>query len=149
MHPEIGHLQLRRVVDDLFPGSCPFHGDCIEGLISGPALARRLDAEPSAVPEDDPRWRTVAADIAELACSVLLTTSAQRLLIGGGVGMARSFLLPEVRKMVLERLGGYLPFFDAGSAKDIIRVPALGSDAGPLGAIALARLAAGLDRRAE
>lgn len=145
MHPEIGHLRLRRAEGDTFAGACPFHGDCIEGLVSGPALRQRLGVEPAEVSADDPRWRHVAWDLAELASAVLLTTSADRVLIGGGVGIARSALLPLVRRLALERLGGYLPFFDATTADEIIRSPALGSDAGPLGAIALARAAAGWD----
>lgn len=144
MHPEIGHLRLRRAEGDGFGGNCPFHGDCIEGLVSGPALAARFGADPASVPADDPRWAMVASDIAELVCIVLLTTSAQRVLIGGGVGLAREALLPRVRAIAVERLGGYLPFFDGRSAEAIIRAPALGADAGPLGAIALARAAAGL-----
>jgi len=143
MHPEIGHLKLRRADGDSFGGACRFHGDCIEGLISGPALAERLGADPAQVADDDPRWSLVASDVAELACAMLLTTSAQRILIGGGVGMAREGLLQQVRAFAIERLAGYLPFFDESSAEDIIRVPAFGADAGPLGAIALAQTAAG------
>lgn len=145
MHPEIGHLRLRRAEGDSFAGACPFHRDCIEGLISGPALKLRLGAEPADVPADDRRWADVAWDLAELTSAVLLTTSAARVLIGGGVGMARRSLLPLVRSLALERLGGYLPFFDAATADKIVRTPALGSDAGPLGAIALAHAAAGSD----
>lgn len=143
MHPEIGHLKLRRADGDTFEGVCPFHGDCIEGLVSGPALAARLGADPVTVPDSDPRWRLVASDLAELASAVLLTTSAQRILIGGGVGMAREGLLRQVRAFAIERLAGYLPFFDDSSAENIIRLPALGADAGPLGAVALAQAAAG------
>lgn len=143
MHPEIGHLKLRRAPGDTFEGTCRFHGDCIEGLISGPALAARLGADPATVPGTDLRWSVVASDLAELCCSILLTTSAQRILVGGGVGMAREGLLRQVRAFAIERLNGYLPFFDEKSAQDIIRLPALGADAGPLGAIALAQTAAG------
>lgn len=145
MHPEIGHLQLRRASAVPFPGTCPFHGDCIEGLVSGPALAARMGGDPAAVPDGDPRWEPVVCDIAELACAILLTTSAQRILIGGGVGMARPFFLEGVRLKALERLAGYLPFFNAASAEEIIRAPALGSEAGPMGAITLAHAALGAD----
>lgn len=138
MHPEIGHLSLRRAPGDAFAGACPFHGDCIEGLISGPALAARFGAPPARVPDDDPRWSLVASDLAELAGAVLLTTSAQRILIGGGVGLARAKLLDTVRALLVERMAGYLPFLDRESARSIVRAPELGDQAGPLGAIALA-----------
>jgi fructokinase len=141
LHPEIGHLRLRRKQGDPFIGVCPFHDDCIEGLVSGPALAARLGGDPAKVPPDDSRWGMVASDLAELVSAILLTTSAQRVLIGGGVCEGKPFLLPLVRAAAVERLSGYLPFFDGDSAAEIVRVPALGSDAGPLGAIALAHLA--------
>ena len=138
MHPEIGHLWLRRARGDTFAGVCPFHGDCIEGLVSGPALAARFEGPPARVPDDDPRWAPVASDLAELSAAILLTTSAQRILIGGGVGLARTKLLDTVRALLVERIGGYLPFLDSESARLIVRAPELGDRAGPLGAIALA-----------
>lgn len=137
MHPEIGHLRIRSTSG--FAGACPFHGDCIEGLVSGPALAARFGVDPKEVPESDPRWQAVASDIAELIYTILITTAAQRVLIGGGVGMARPFLLDIARKLVVERLQGYLPYIDESNAAEIIRTPALGQLAGPLGAIALAQ----------
>jgi fructokinase len=84
----------------------------------------------------------VASDLAELAAAILLTTSAQRILVGGGVGIARAFLLALAREMLVERMGNYLPFLDEQAARDILRPPALGELAGPLGAIALAMSAA-------
>lgn len=138
MHPEIGHLHFRRAPGDEFSGACPFHGDCIEGLISGPALAKRFGADAGSVSEDDPRWHDVACDVAELAGAILLTVSAERVLVGGGVGMGRPFLLEMAREMLIARLGSYLPFLDSSSARDILRPPALGDLAGPLGAVALA-----------
>ena len=95
------------------------------------------------MPDDDPRWAFVAQDLAELACVLLLTTAPHRILIGGGVGLSRSFLLPVIRSHVVELLAGYLPHITARSAQDIIVQPGLGADAGPLGAIALG--AAALD----
>ncbi|HTN15078.1 MAG TPA: ROK family protein [Sphingomonadaceae bacterium] len=138
MHPEIGHLRLRRAAGDQFEGACPFHGDCIEGLISGPALARRFGGDPSVVAENDSCWHHVASDLAELVGAILFTTSAQRVLIGGGVGMARPMLLETARDMVVERAAQYLPFLDRETAREILRAPSLGELAGPMGAIALA-----------
>lgn len=142
MHPEIGHLRLRRLRGDAFAGVCRFHGDCVEGLISGPALAERLGPDNAGLAHDDPRWEPVASDIAELAAAILLTTSAQRILIGGGVGLARQAVLDRARALLVGRLAGYLPFLDAGTAQRILRTPELGSQVGPLGTIALAMGAA-------
>lgn len=141
MHPEIGHIRLRRVAGDAFAGNCPFHGDCIEGLVSGPALAARFGMDPATAPDDDAIWHHVAADIAELCCAILLTTSARRILFGGSVALSRAFILPRVREIVVAQLESYLPFVTSDSVADIIQPAGLGTDAGPLGAIALAQAA--------
>lgn len=141
MHPEIGHIRLRRVADDLFPGNCPFHGDCIEGLVSGPALAARFGMDPATAFDTDPIWRHVAADIAELCCAILLATSARRILFGGSVALSRTFILPWVREIVVAQLESYLPFVTAEAVEAIIQPAGLGTNAGPLGAIALAQAA--------
>lgn len=142
MHPEIGHMRLRRVAEDAFSGNCRFHGDCVEGLVSGPALAARFGMDPAQAPDAHPVWHHVAADIAELCCTILLTTSAQRILFGGTVALSRSFILPWVRGIVTEQLESYLPFVTPATLAQIIQPAGLGSDAGPLGAIALAQAAA-------
>lgn len=141
MHPEIGHIRLRRVAGDTFTGNCPFHGDCIEGLVSGPALAARFGMDPATASDADPIWRHVAADIAELCCAILLTTSARRVLFGGSVALSRAFILPWVRQIVVAQLESYLPFLTPVAVCEIIQPAGLGTDAGPLGAIALAQAA--------
>lgn len=141
MHPEIGHIRLRRAAGDAFSGNCPFHRDCIEGLVSGPALAVRFGTDPASAPDEDPIWRHVAADIAELCCAILLTTSARRILFGGSVALSRAFILPWVREIVVAQLESYLPFVTAEAVGEIIQPAGLGADAGPLGAIALAQAA--------
>lgn len=141
LHPEIGHLHLRRAAGDTFAGACPFHSDCIEGLVSGPALRARFGMDPALAPDEHQIWAHVAADIAELCDAILLTTSARRILFGGSVALSRAFLLPAIRTRVVERLGSYLPFLDAASADAIIQPAGRGTEAGPLGAIALAQAA--------
>lgn len=144
MHPEIGHVRTRRSPNDTFAGACPFHGDCIEGLISGPALAARFGRPMIEVNDADPLWKLVANDIAELMSTVLLTTSAERVLFGGGVSTSRPFLLPLVQKRTHELLAGYIPVQQAEDFSSIIRQAGLGSLAGPLGAVALAHSALGI-----
>lgn len=138
MHPEIGHLRLRRASGDGFSGVCPFHGDCIEGLVSGPAIAARFGAPAEEVPDDHPKWEHVVHDLSELVGTIILTHSANRILFGGTVSLARQFLLPRIRARLVSRLGDYLPVLTDEGAKDMIRLAGLGADAGPIGAISLA-----------
>lgn len=137
MHPEIGHLRLRRASGDEFAGVCPFHGDCIEGLISGPAIAARFHAPAHDVADDHPHWEYVVHDLAELVSVIMLTHSANRILFGGTVSLTRQHLLPRVRARVVSRLGDYLPLLNQGGIEETVRLAALGADAGPMGAISL------------
>lgn len=141
LHPEIGHLRLRRASGDDFPGSCPFHGDCAEGLLSGPALQARFGAPGATISVDDPRWSFVAHDLAQLIGALLLVTSPQKILIGGGVGLGRSFLLERAWQYVVAGLAAYLPHVSDADPVSLIGLPALGEKAGPLGAIALGEAA--------
>lgn len=141
MHPEIGHIRIRRDPDDTFAGCCPFHGDCIEGLVSGPALEARFGVPASQLADDDPCWTSVAADLAELMGILLLTTAAPVVLLGGSIAIKRPFLLPKIRRLTLGRLSDYLPAIQPQSIDTVIRLAALGADAGPRGAIALAQQA--------
>lgn len=138
LHPELGHIRVPRAAGDDFPGNCSFHGDCIEGLISGPALADRFGVRGENIAHDDPRWDHVVSDLAHLVSTILSATAARQVLIGGGVGMARTDLLDRVRETVVRRLGGYLPYVDESTITQVVTVPALGDQAGPMGTLALA-----------
>lgn len=137
VHPEMGHVRVRRVAGDSFAGVCPFHGDCLEGLVSGPALAARTGMKGEVITADHPVWHNVAQEIAELLVSLIYTASPQKILIGGGVGMGQAWLFPMIRNAVAEHLNGYVAGLDRKALDTLIMPPALGDQAGPLGAIAL------------
>lgn len=137
IHPEIGHVRLRRAAGDDFPGMCPFHGDCLEGLVSGPAIAARTSVEAHDLALDHPAWNTVVHSLAELVAMLALTVSPQRILIGGGVGTGIAHRLPQIRRAAAQILNGYVSGVDAAALDRIVRAPGLTSQAGPLGAIAL------------
>ena len=137
IHPEIGHVRTRRLASDHFPGVCPYHGDCLEGLASGPAFAARAGTAADAIQPDDPLWGPVAATLSELMAMLILTLSPERILIGGGVGMGQPHLLPMLRAGTAEIIGGYIADITVENLGEIIRAPALGELAGPLGAVAL------------
>lgn len=142
LHPEMGHLRLRRTADDSFAGSCRFHGDCIEGLVSGPALAGRFGMPAPSIADDHPTWRHVASDMGELVAAVLLMTAAEKVVFGGSVPLARAFLLGGIRNHAVVGLSGYLPHIDSCTIDEAVVISPLGTLAGPLGAVALAELAA-------
>ena len=144
LHPEIGHLRLRRAADDEFAGICPFHLDCIEGLVSGPALAERFGQPAAEVPEEHPWWDHVASDLGELVASVILTVSPEKVVLGGSVALARANLLGRVRRQTVTALANYLTHIDQRTVEDVVVLSKLGSSAGPLGAITFAQSAANL-----
>jgi fructokinase len=136
-HYESGHIPVSRSAGDhAFDGVCPFHGDCLEGLASGPAIAARwggeLGGDPAAVEQ-------VAGYIAQLATSLVLLHMPERLVFGGGV-MKAPGLLPALRRATERRLAGYIrsPRLDPG-LETFICGPALGDDAGITGAIMLGK----------
>lgn len=141
LHPELGHMRLRRAAGDVFAGACPFHGDCVEGLISGPALAVRFDGNPADVDPADARWEEVAQDCAELFAALMLTLSPERIIVGGSVALGQPGLMARATNAAAERLTGYIPDYDAATLAQIIVPPALKHDAGPLGTIFLAATA--------
>lgn len=138
VHPEAGHLRVRRRSGDSFAGVCPYHGDCIEGLASGPAIAARAGAPADALPSDHPVWRDVVAELGELVAALALTVSPQRIVIGGGVGAGRVDLLDGIRRAVTGILAGYVVGLGESGVAALVRPAALGADAGPLGTVAVA-----------
>jgi fructokinase len=146
VHPEVGHIRIPRYSDpqrDGFAGSCPVHGDCWEGLASGPALEVRWGMPPQELPDDHEAWALEADYVALGILSIVLVFSPERVIVGGGV-MQRAGLLDRVRRRLRELLAGYLDTPLLGEEIDSYLVaPGLGDRAGVLGAIALAESALG------
>ena len=134
-HIEIGHMPVRRVEGDDFAGVCPFHGDCLEGLASGPAIQARWGATPSALDNRDDVWNLEADYLAQLARVLTYSFSPDKILFSGGVG-ARKHLGPRIASATTRHLGGY-PVSHADNL-DLIATAALGNDAGLMGAALLA-----------
>lgn len=140
LHPEMGHVRVPHDWQtDPFPGVCPFHGDCIEGLASGPALQARWGEDPATLPPDHPAWDLEARYLALALVNYLCVLSPQRIILGGGV-MSNDFLFPRIRREVQRLLNGYIAH--PTILEDIehyIVPPGLGARAGVLGAVALAQ----------
>jgi len=138
VHPELGHIRVRRAAGDDFAGACPFHGDCLEGLISGPAIAARAGMPGERIGDGDPLWDRVAGEMAEAIAILMLTLSPQRILIGGGVVQTRAGMFAALRRRTADLLSGYIAGIGEAELAGIIIPPGLGDKAGPLGAVALA-----------
>jgi fructokinase len=133
-HPELGHVRIPHDRElDPFPGSCPFHGDCLEGLASASAIEARRGRPAAELPDDDPVWALEAHYLALGMVNLICAASPQRIVLGGGV-LRRTGLLERVREEVDALLAGYV-------AMPELVPPALGDRAGVLGALELARLA--------
>jgi fructokinase len=138
-HSELGHIRIVRKAGDLWHGACEFHGDCVEGLASGAAIAARAGLPAGQIPQDSPVWELVAHALAQLLHTIVLATAPRRILMGGGVVEGRPELLGSVRRQLLESLNGYLKLDELTGGIEAYAVPpGLGSLAGPLGALALA-----------
>jgi fructokinase len=136
---EMGHVLIPHNRErDPFPGSCPFHGDCFEGLANGPAIQKRLGVAGADIPDDHPFWDIEADYIASALMNYIVTLSPKKIILGGGV-MQREFLFSRVRSRVRELLNGYVVSKSVTDGIDSYIVsPGLGNQSGSLGAIALA-----------
>lgn len=139
VHPEMGHMLLPRDPEqDPYPGHCPYHGDCWEGLAAGPALADRWGQPAETLPAEHPAWELEAHYIALALHNLICVLSPQRIILGGGV-MNQPQLMGMIRSKVRDSLRGYVQHPAVlGSMEEYIVPPALGGRAGVLGAIALA-----------
>lgn len=139
LHPEMGHIRVRRDPRDLdFGGTCPFHGDCLEGLASGPAIRARWDLPVEAWPQEHVGFEIIGGYLGQLAATIVLMISCPRIVFGGGV-MSDGRMLPHIRRAARTSLNGYLPIeARAGGFDKLIVAAALGECAGITGAMMLA-----------
>ena len=144
LHPEMGHLPVHRDAKDDYPGNCSYHGDCLEGMASGPAIAKRwgMPAQQLTGRQLADAVHLQAGYLAQMAAAITYLLSPQRLVFGGGV-MHLEGLLEALRARTVELLNGYIDVAEITQHTDryIVR-PHLGDHAGLLGAIALAANAA-------
>jgi len=141
IHAEAGHFAIPHNWEgDPFPGVCPYHGDCLEGLASGPAMARRWGEPAETLPVDHPAWNLEAEYIALALVNLIYAFSPQRIVLGGGVAQHPG-LHEMIRSRVQRHLNGYLrsPMV-LEKIDDYIVKPALGNRSGVFGALAMAMI---------
>jgi len=137
-HPEMGHIRMPRHPDDRdFPGFCPFHGACLEGLVAGPSILARWGASLSDLPADHPGAGIIAWYLGQAVTTFQAILDPERIVLGGGV-MATPGLIEQVRAAAAASGAGYF----AGDPAQVVVSPGLGSNSGLLGALAVALSAA-------
>lgn len=139
-HPEIGHIRVERHPSDrIFSGTCSFHGDCLEGLASGPAIAARWEATLTELSQDHPGLLLEGFYLGQLAVNLVLHHRPDVIIFGGGVSQTPG-LLERIRHECLLLLGDYLPELASPDAMDtLIASPRLENDSGILGAFMMAQ----------
>lgn len=129
-HPEAGHISVERHPADDYPGNCPFHRNCLEGMAAGPALEARYG--------DPSTWSSEVTDVAtfyvsQLVMSLIYVGTAELVVVGGGVSKGAGFH-ESLQRQVTTRLADY-PYF---RPVDLVVPPALGDRSGLAGALVLA-----------
>jgi len=143
IHPEMGHMFIPYDSNkDNFLGVCPFHGNCLEGLASGPSIQKRWNVKTASdLPSDHPAWDLEADYLASAFANCILILSPQKIIVGGGV-MKRKEIFEKIRVKTQTLLSGYIKHEKLlNNIDSFIVPPALGDDAGIFGAIALAEQA--------
>jgi fructokinase len=139
-HPEMGHIRLpQNTQHDDFAGICPYHGNCLEGLASGPAIEKRWGQKGDQLPASHPAWKLEAHYLGLGLVNLICCLSPQRIILGGGVMIQRQ-LFPLIHAEVIQHLNEYIQ--SDSIQKNIatyIVPPGLGNRSGTLGAIAMAR----------
>ncbi|MCT6812415.1 MAG: ROK family protein, partial [Lactobacillus helsingborgensis] len=106
-HPEMGHVKVKRHPDDMnFAGVCPFHQDCLEGLVSGPTFEARLNKPGKEVPLSNPVWDIMSYYVAQAALQATLILRPDKIVFGGGVTSEQ--FLEKVRRDFKALLNDYV-----------------------------------------
>ena len=140
-HPEMGHVPVRRHPDDTYKGRCPYHRDCAEGMAAGPAIEERWGEKAHLLTDRQEVWEMEAYYLAQTLMQYILILSPKKIIMGGGV-MKQAQVFSLVHQQVQELLNGYVAVPQIIERMDeYIVSPALGDDAGIIGALMLAKQA--------
>ncbi len=136
VHPEAGHVLVQKRPEDPYPGHCPYHPSCLEGLACGPALEERWGKPAAELPPEHPAWVWEADYLGQALTGYLMVLSPQRMILGGGV-MHQAQLYPLIRRRVRELANGYLKAEELNHLETFIVPPACGGRQGILGCLRL------------
>ena len=120
-HSEMGHIFIPHdFIQDPFDGVCPYHGDCFEGLASGPAIEDRAGEKAEKV-IDPFRWDLEAQYLAEGVSSLMMVLNPELIILGGGV-MKHGGLVGETTRRIKSLVNNYteLPSIIAASDRNAV-----------------------------
>ncbi|NNM54465.1 MAG: ROK family protein [Spirochaetales bacterium] len=142
VHPEVGHFLVVPDPSDPFPGLCPYHGHCVEGMAAGPAIEKRWGRKAYDLDPNHKAWTLEANYLAQACLAYLTCFSPERIILGGGV-MEQTHLFPLIQNQLLTLNNHYLrsPALTKEGITSYLVPPGLGNKAGILGALALAQAA--------
>lgn len=140
LHPEAGHILIRKNPNDKYQGKCPYHKTCFEGLAAGPAIEERYGKKPLELAERKEVWELEADYIAQALMNYILVLSPEKIILGGGV-MHQEQLFPMIREKTAEYMAGYLKTEQLENMETYIVPPSLNDNQGIMGALKLAAMA--------
>ena len=140
MHPEGGHILIRKREDDKGECICPYHDSCFEGLASGPSLLKRYGKPGNELVNDEKVWDLEADYIAQACVNYIMVLQPQKIIISGGV-MHQDQLFPLIRKKVAEKINKYVESKELNNMDEYIVPCSLNDRQGILGSFKI-----GLDK---
>lgn len=131
LHPEMGHILVRRHPSDKYVGKCPYHKDCLEGLAAGPAIEERYGEKAYDLKDDKYVWELESYYLAQALMNYILILSPEKIIMGGGV-MNQKQLFPLIQTELIRQLNGYIDESKINKSEYIVS-PSLGNNAGLIG----------------
>ena len=141
LHPEAGHVILKKHPSDTYKGRCPYHESCLEGLAAGPAIEERWGKKAYELADNPAVWELEAYYLGQALADYILILSPKRIILGGGV-MHQEQLMPLVRAEVKRQLNGYINTKQIREEiEQYIVLPKLNDNQGVMGCLRLAQMA--------
>ncbi len=141
LHPEAGHIMMRRHEADCYAGRCPYHKDCLEGLAAGPAVEERWGAKAVSLADRKEVWEMEAFYLAQALCNYIMILAPEKIILGGGI-MHQEQLFPLIREKTAEFLAGYIDTAQTHDMENYIVPASLKDNQGIMGCLELGRRAA-------
>ena len=143
LHPEAGHILVVRDERDTIGehSGCPYHDNCLEGLIAGPGVKKRWGGKrASELAEDPEAMDLLAGYLGQALVTFTLCYAPKKIIIGGGVA-DHTPVVSLARKKLVELLNGYIVTPEIADIDTYVVNNSLDGKQGILGCMELARRA--------